>query len=88
MGEGIIPIPADRSQVKFSVYNNKNWVANCCRQNEDKHEKGVAEGQPGEKYDEIFEKKEGKEYKINLDKLPGARLRNCPNRPMDLESLA
>lgn len=57
LGEGLIPFPSDKSQVKFSVNNNKNWEANCCQENEDKYEKWVAGGQPREKYDEILKKR-------------------------------
>jgi len=75
LGEGLIPFPADRSKIKFSVNNNIHWEANCCTYNKVEHEKWVAEGEPRDKYDRIFEKKDGKEYKINLIKFSGTPLK-------------
>jgi len=75
LGEGIIPFPADSRKLKFSVNNNVHWEANCCAYDKAEHEKWVAEGEPRERYDTIFKKKDGKEYKIDLVKFPGAPLK-------------
>jgi hypothetical protein len=77
LGEGINPFPSDQKSLKFSVNNNSHWEANCDAIDNVEEEKWIAAGRPndGEKYDKIFKRKDGKEYKINLDKFSGTRLK-------------
>lgn len=77
LGEGVIPFPSDLKSLKFSVNNNKNWEANCDAFDKVEEEKWYPGGKPNgpEKYDKTFKKKDGKEYKINLNKFSGTRLK-------------
>lgn len=77
LGEGVIPFPSDLKSLKFSVNNNKKWEANCDTFDKVEEEKCNAAGKPNdpEKYDKVFYKKDGKEFKIDLNKFSGTRLK-------------
>jgi len=77
LGEGIIPFPSDLKSLKFSVNNNSHWEASCDVIDKVEEEKWIAAGKPNdrEKYDKIFKRKDGKEYKIELNKFSGTRLK-------------
>ncbi len=75
LGEGIISFG---QSPKFTVNYYKDWEANFCQHNKVKYEKWVTEGKPLddlEKYNETFEKTDGREYRINLNKFTGIRLK-------------
>ena len=75
LAEGVIPFG---QSPKFTVNYYQDWEANFCQYNKVKYEKWVAEGKPFddlEKYNEIFEKTDGREYRINLNKFTGTRLK-------------
>jgi hypothetical protein len=77
LGEGVNPFPSDFKSLKFSVHNNKKWEANCDTFDKVEEEKWNAAGEPNdpEKYDKVFYKKDGKEFRIDLNKFSGARLK-------------
>lgn len=75
LAEGVIPFG---QSPKFTVNYYQDWEANFCKYNKVNYEKWVAEGKPFddlEKYNEIFEKTDGREYRINLNKFTGTRLK-------------
>ncbi|MDH4195787.1 MAG: hypothetical protein OEW05_00105 [Candidatus Aminicenantes bacterium] len=75
LGEGSGAFPSDFRQSKFGVDNAQDWEANVDVMEKIKEEEWIAQGRPTEKYDDIFKKKDGKEYRISLKKLAGSRLR-------------
>jgi len=75
LGEGVISFG---QSPKFKVNYYSDWEANFCKHNKVNYEKWVAEGKPLddlEKYNEIFKKTDGREYRINLNKFTGTRLK-------------
>ena len=75
LAEGVIPFG---QSPKFTANYYKDWEANFCKYNKVNHEKWIAEGKPFDdlkKYNEIFEKTDGREYRINLNKFTGTRLK-------------
>jgi hypothetical protein len=72
LGEGISGFPAT---TKFDLNNNKYWEANFLQADPEKKEAWIAAGKPIEKYDDIYEKRDGIEFKIYRQKFTGASLK-------------
>jgi hypothetical protein len=75
LGEGVIPFG---QPPKFTVNYHEDWEANFCEYDKVNYDKWVAEGKPlddFERYDAIFEKTDGREYRISLNKFTGTNLK-------------
>jgi len=72
MGEGVSGFP---STTKFDLNNNKLWVSNFSTKNLEKEAEWVAAGKPLERYDEVYNKRDGIEFKISRKKIAGNTLK-------------
>jgi len=61
LGEGISGFPAT---TRFDLNNNKNWEANFLKADSLKEEAWIAAGRPLEKYDDVYNKRDGAELRI------------------------
>lgn len=68
LGEGISGFPAT---TKFDLNNNKNWRANFLKADSLKKTTWIAAGSPNDKYDDIYNKRDGIEFKIYRKKFTG-----------------
>lgn len=62
MGEGGSGFPAT---TKFDLNNNKLWEANFSTKNPEKEAEWITAGEPIERYDQVYNKREGIEFKIS-----------------------
>jgi len=72
LGEGISGFPAT---TRFDLNNNKNWEANFLKADSLKEEAWIAAGSPLEKYDDVYNKRDGVEFKIYRKKFTGNSLK-------------
>jgi hypothetical protein len=72
LGEGISGSPAT---TKFDLNNNKNWEANFLKADSLKEAAWVAAGSPIDKYDYVYNKRDGIEFKIYRKKFTGKSLK-------------
>jgi len=72
LGEGVSGFPAT---TQFDLHNNKYWESNPTKVDSLKKEEWIADGQPLDKYDDIYEKREGLEFKINRKKFTNNSLK-------------
>jgi hypothetical protein len=72
LGEGISGFPAT---TKFDLNNNKNWEANFLKADSLKKAAWIAAGSPNDKYDDIYNKRDGIEFKIYRKKFTGNSLK-------------
>jgi hypothetical protein len=66
LGEGISGFPAT---TKFDLNNNQLWKANILKADSLKNEAWIAAGRPIEKYDDVYNKRDGIEFKIHRKKI-------------------
>ncbi|UCC45505.1 MAG: hypothetical protein JSU65_06190 [Candidatus Zixiibacteriota bacterium] len=72
LGEGLSGFPAG---TRFEMGNIKHWDANLSKEDETKIDAWVAAGRPIEKYGDVVEKVESKEFKISRKMFSGNRLK-------------
>ena len=72
LGEGISGFPAT---TKFDLNNNKNWEANFLKADSLKEAAWVAAGSPIDKYDDVYHKRDGIEFKIYRKKFTAKSLK-------------
>jgi hypothetical protein len=72
LGEGISGFPAT---TKFDLNNNEYWEANFLKADSLKNEAWIAAGRPIDKYDDIYDKRDGVEFKIARKKFTGNTLK-------------
>lgn len=72
LGQGVSPVPGNR---RFEMGDIKNWESNLSIEDETKAEAWVAAGRPIDKYVEVVEKVDGKEFRIDREMLAGNRLK-------------
>lgn len=68
LGEGVSSFPAAQ---KFDLGSHEGWEANPTKTNYKRKQEWIENGQPLERYDDIYHKREGIEFKINRKKLSG-----------------
>jgi hypothetical protein len=71
LGEGVSGFPAI---TKFDLNDNKYWEANYVLVDSSKREKWFAIGSPLDKYDDVYIKRDGVEFKINRKKFSSDKL--------------
>jgi len=72
LGEGVSGFP---STTKFDLNNNKYWEANFSMADSLKNEAWIAEGSPIENYDDVYNKRDGTEYKISKHKFSSNKIK-------------
>ncbi len=66
MGEGVSGFPAT---TKFDLKNNKLWESSFSTKNPEREAEWIAAGEPIERYDEVYNKRDGIEFKISRKKI-------------------
>lgn len=72
MGEGVSGFP---STTKFELNNIKLWESNFSTKNAEKEAEWISVGKPLERYDEVYNKRDGIEFKISRKKITGNTLK-------------
>lgn len=72
LGEGVSGFP---STTKFDLNNNQYWEANFLKPDPLKQKAWIAAGKPIENYDDVYNKREGVEFKIYRKKFTGSTLK-------------
>jgi hypothetical protein len=72
LGEGVSGFPATR---EFDLNNNTYWEANVLKADSLKQLEWFAAGQPVNKYDDIYDKRDGIEFRIYRKKFTGHSLK-------------
>ena len=72
LGEGVSGFP---STTEFNLHNNKYWVANFLMPDSLKKEVWIAAGSPIENYDDMYNKRDGTEYRILKQKFGSDKLK-------------
>ncbi|MBN2089101.1 PD40 domain-containing protein [candidate division KSB1 bacterium] len=72
MGEGVSGFPAT---TKFDLKSNKLWESNFSTKNPEKEAEWIAAGEPIERYDEVYHKRDGIEFKISRKKIASDTLK-------------
>jgi len=71
-GEGKSGFPCT---TKFGIKNNYLWETNCSVKDPEKEAAWITAGSPMEKYDEVYIKRDGIEYKISRKKISGSKIK-------------
>ena len=72
LGEGVSGFP---STTKFDLNNNQYWEANFLKPDPLKQKAWIAAGKPIENYDDVYNKRDGVEFKIYRKKFTGSTLK-------------
>lgn len=71
-GEGFSGFPCT---TKFGINYNNLWETNYSVKDPEKEAAWIAAGRPMEKYDELYIKRDGIEYKISREKISGSKIK-------------
>jgi hypothetical protein len=72
LGEAVSGFPAT---TKFELNNNTHWEANFLQADPEKEAAWIAAGRPLETYDDVYDKRDGIEFKIRRRKFTGSTLK-------------